>query len=228
MFAPFIAEELEIGKIIVPSIPPGVFSAWGMLNTDVRHSTIFTHITRLDAPDADATLNKIYGELEAEIHEVFRSEGLESSIIERYADIRYYGQEHTVRIPISSGALTKDDLNTIIESFHQAHEREYAFRLTGALVEIVNYQVVGMRRVKKLELSELPEQSFNLKDALLTERNIYINGGYETIPIYDRTILTRETILRGPAVLEDPTATIIVLHNQKASVDKFGNLIITR
>lgn len=228
MFAPFIAEELEIGEIIVPSIPPGVFSAWGMLNTDVRHSTIFTHITRLDAPDVEATLNKIYGELEAEIHEVFRSEGLESSAIERYADIRYYGQEHTVRIPISGGVLKKDDLKTIIESFHQAHEREYEFRLTGALVEIVNYQVVGMRRVKKLELSELPDQSLEPKDALLTERNVYIKGGYETIPIYDRTKLTKEATLSGPAVLEDPTATIIILHNQKASVDKFGNIVITR
>ncbi|MFX0197171.1 MAG: hydantoinase/oxoprolinase family protein [Candidatus Hodarchaeota archaeon] len=228
MFAPFIAEELEIGEIIVPSIPPGVFSAWGMLNTDVRHSTIFTHITRLDAPDIEATLNKIYGDLEAEIHEVFRSEGLESSVIERYADIRYYGQEHTVRIPISGEVLKKDDLKTIIESFHQAHEREYEFRLTGALVEIVNYQVVGMRRVKKLELSELPDQSLELKDALLTERNVYIKGGYETIPIYDRTKLTKGATLSGPAVLEDPTATIIILHNQKASVDKFGNIVITR
>lgn len=228
MFAPFIAEELEIGEIIVPSIPPGVFSAWGMLNTDVRHSTIFTHITRLDAPDIEATLNKIYGDLEAEIHEVFRSEGLESSFIERYADIRYYGQEHTVRIPISGEVLKKDDLKTIIESFHQAHEREYEFRLTGALVEIVNYQVVGMRRVKKLELSELPDQSLELKDALLTERNVYIKGGYETIPIYDRTKLTKGATLSGPAVLEDPTATIIILHNQKASVDKFGNIVITR
>lgn len=227
MFAPFIAEELEIGKILVPSIPPGVFSAWGMLNTDVRHSTIFTHITRL-VESAEETLNKIYGDLEAEINETFRSEGLESSVLERYADIRYYGQEHTVRVPISGGVLKKDDLNNIIESFHQAHEREYEFKLPGALVEVVNYHVVGMRRVKKLELSELPAQSLRPEDALLTERSVFIKGGYETIPIYDRTKLSRGASLSGPAVLEDPTATIIVLHNQLASVDKFGNLLITR
>ncbi|MFQ5821719.1 MAG: hydantoinase/oxoprolinase family protein [Candidatus Heimdallarchaeota archaeon] len=227
MFAPFIAEELEIGKIIVPSIPPGVFSAWGMLNTDVRHSTIFTHITRL-VESAEETLNKIFGELEAEINVTFRSEGLESSIIERYADIRYYGQEHTVRVPISGGVLKKDDLNKIIESFHQAHEREYEFKLPGALVEVVNYQVIGMRRVKKLELSELPTQSLRPEDALLADRSVYINGSYETIPIYDRTKLSKGATLSGPAVLEDPTATIIVLHNQVASVDKFGNLIIRR
>ena len=227
MFAPFIAEELEIGKILVPSIPPGVFSAWGMLNTDVRHSTIFTHITRL-VESAEETLNKIYGDLEAEINETFRSEGLESSVLERYADIRYYGQEHTVRVPISGGVLKKDDLNNIIESFHQTHEREYEFKLPGALVEVVNYQVVGMRQVKKLELSELPAQSLRPEDALLTERSVFIKGGYATIPIYDRTKLSRGASLSGPAVLEDPTATIIVLHNQLASVDKFGNLLITR
>jgi len=227
MFAPFIAEELEIGKIVVPSIPPGVFSAWGMLNTDIRHSTIFTHITRLDSPDAVKTLNRNYGELEDEIREIFRSEGSGGSVvIERYADMRYYGQEHTVRVPVAAGVLKKDDLKDIVESFHQAHEREYEFKLLGDPVEIVNFQVVGIRRVKKLELSELLDYSSEPEDAFLAERNVYINGGYEMIPIFDRTKLTKGATIGGPAILEDPTATILVLHEQAASVDGFGNISI--
>ena len=229
MFAPFIAEELEIEKIVVPSIPPGVFSAWGMLNTDIRHSTIYTHITRIDSPDAVETLNRIYRELEDEIREVFRSEGVEgSAFIERYADMRYYGQEHTVRVPVSGGVLIKDDLKTIVESFHQAHEREYEFKLVGDPVEIVNFQVVGIRRVKKLELNELPDQSSTLEDALLAERSVYLNGGYEKIPVYDRIKLAKGATISGPAILEDPTATILILHEQVAFVDRFGNTSIRR
>jgi N-methylhydantoinase A len=227
MFAPFIAEELEIEKIVVPSIPPGVFSAWGMLNTDIRHSTIYTYITRLDSPEAVETLNRIYGDLEDEIREVFRSEGSGGSfVIERYADMRYYGQEHTVRVPVASGALKKGDLKNIVESFHRAHEREYEFKLIGDPVEIVNFQVVGIRRVKKLELSELPDRSSEPEDAILAERSVYINGGYVTIPVYDRTKLAKGAGLSGPAILEDPTATIIVLHEQSASIDRFGNILI--
>lgn len=229
MFAPFIAEELEIERIVVPSIPPGVFSAWGMLNTNVRHSSTVTYITRLDSPDAVKTLNRIYGELEDEIGKVFRSEGSGGAdIVERYADMRYYGQEHTVRVPISGGVLKKGDLKTIAEDFHQTHEREYEFRLTGDPMEVVNYQIVGINRVKKLELSELPDGIAEPGDALLAERRVYVNGGYETIPVYDRIKLTKGTSIDGPAILEDPTATILVLHKQTASVDKFGNTVIRR
>jgi len=229
MFAPFISEELEIGKTVIPAIPPGVFSAWGMLNTDLRHSTIYTHITGLDGPDAFEVLNRIYGELEEEIGEVFRSEGVsESIIIERYADMRYYGQEHTVKVPVVAGILGRGDLKTIIESFHQAHEREYEFRLIGNPVEIVNFQVVGIRKVAKLGLSERHNKGSGWDDAFLVDRRTYLNGGYETIPTYDRNQLATGVAMDGPLILEDPTATILVLHEQTAFVDKFGNTIIRR
>ena len=227
MFAPFIAEELEIGKIVIPAIPPGVFSAWGMLNTDVRHNSIHTHITRLDAPDILETLNRFYSELEEEINEMFSSESIERAVVvERYADIRYYGQEHTVKVSIPAGVLNAEDVKTILESFHDTHEREYEFKLPDDAVEIVNFHVVGVKRIQKLELTELPGNDPGSADSLLTDRKVYINGRYEEIPVYDRTLLGSGFELTGPAILEDPTATIIVLHEQKASVDRFGNIVI--
>ncbi len=226
MFAPFIAEELEIGKIVVPVIPPGVFSAWGMLNTDVRHNSIHTHITRLDAADALETLSRIYTDLEGDVRKMFKSEEGEGPVVmERYADIRYYGQEHTVKVPAPTGALKAADVQTILDGFHATHEREYEFKLPGDPAEIVNFHVVGIKRVKKLSLGELSE-SPGSRDPLLAERSVYINGDHETLPVYDRTLLDVGFSLEGPAILEDPTATIIVLHGQEASVDKFGNTVI--
>jgi N-methylhydantoinase A len=224
MFAPFISEELEIGKIVVPAIPPGVFSAWGMLNTDVRHSSIQTNITRLDAPNILKILNKSYGDLEEEVAKMFQSEGNQkTTVMERYADIRYYGQEHTVKVTIPSGKLTEKDVKTILEAFHDTHEREYEFRLPDDAVEIVNFHVVGLQRVQKLELTEIVNDSTPGEPQ---DRTVYINGGYEAIPVYERPELPAGFDLNGPAILEDPTATIIVLHEQKASVDRFGNVVI--
>ncbi|MFB0543851.1 MAG: hydantoinase/oxoprolinase family protein, partial [Candidatus Bathyarchaeia archaeon] len=205
----------------------GVFSAWGMLNTDIRHNTVYTHITRMDAPDASETLNRIYNKLEEEIRDMFRYEGVEGQIvIERYADIRYYGQEHTVRVPIQAEEIEKYHLKTILESFHQIHEREYEFRLEGSLVEVVNFQVVGIKRTQKLELKELPEAASEAEDPILTERRVYMNGVHEKLPVYDRTKLARGAGLEGPAILEDPTSTIIVLQGQTVEVDRFGNISI--
>ncbi|MEM3952861.1 MAG: hydantoinase/oxoprolinase family protein, partial [Nitrososphaerota archaeon] len=147
MFAPFISEELEIKKIIVPVIPPGVFSAWGMLTTDIRHDLVVTEVIRLDREDASKRVNEIYRDLEEKMVEIFKEElGVSEIILQRYADMRYYGQEHTVKVPIPSGRINSEEVKKIIERFHEYHEREYAFRLDSP-VEIVNFHLVGEYKV---------------------------------------------------------------------------------
>ncbi len=228
MFAPFIADELEIGRIVVPAIPPGVFSAWGMLNADIRHNTVLTNIMKLDSSNIDA-LNETYERLEGEITGIFRSERISEPIgVERYADIRYYGQEHTVKVPVKGGLLGADDLKSIAETFHGAHEREYAFNLPGDPMEVVNFHVIGVKKVSKLSLKELPEFGAKTDDAVIGERHVYLNGERTSIPIYGRGRLVRGTAIYGPAIVEDPTATIIVLEEQSATVDRYGNIAIRR
>lgn len=226
MFAPFISNELEIQKIVIPVVPPGVFSAWGMLNTDVRHSSIHTYITRLDGPEAGKTLNNIYSNLEEEINNTFTSEGEHlPDLVERFADIRYYGQEHTVDVSVPLGNISANEIQTIIDNFHKAHEREYEFKLPNDPVEIVNYRVVGIKKYQKIHLAEKTKQT-DQKNPIKNERKVYINGSSESIPIFDRDLIATGASIDGPAILEDPTATIIVLNGQEASVDRFGNIVI--
>jgi len=228
MFAPFIAEELEIERIAVPAIPPGVFSAWGMLNSDIRHSTILTNICRLDASKL-GEINGTFEKLEDEVRGMFRSESIEEPIVfERYADMRYYGQEHTVKVQVAANRLDADGIRALEESFHQAHEREYAFNMPGDPIELVNSQVVGIKKTLKLSLRELQNVNSKVNDAIITERKVYLNGGHEKLPVYDRTKLSRGAILDGPSIMEDPTSTIIVLRGQSATIDRFGNMLIRR
>ncbi len=229
MFAPFIAEELEIEKIVVPVIPPGVFSAWGMLLADVRHDARHTYIVRLDKADAKELVNNLFKELESKILEMFKSEGFDPGnvIIQRYADMRYYGQEHTVHVPIMSGEIGEEEIEEIKERFHSTHEREYEFRLDSP-VEIVNFHVTGIIRVKKMELRELPERNNSLDKAIKEERDVYLDGSFSKVRVYDRTMLPRDSTIKGPAIVEDPTSTVIILEDQEGQVDKFGNIIIFR
>ncbi|MCS7126457.1 MAG: hydantoinase/oxoprolinase family protein [Aigarchaeota archaeon] len=229
MFAPFISEELEIKKIVIPVIPPGVFSAWGMLTTDIRHDLIFTEIVRLDKEKAVERINTIYKELEERILNIFKEEDFDvrEVITLRYADMRYYGQEHTVKVPILSGYIDSSGINTIIERFHEYHERAYAFRLTSP-VEIVNFHIVGEYKVKKFELKELNNKTYSRDDAIMYEREIYINGKHLEVPVYNKQKLSPNITIDGTAIIEDPTSTVLVLSSQKAVVDKYGNVNILR
>lgn len=229
MFAPFIAKELEIKKIVIPCIPPGVFSAWGMLVTDIRHDLVYTNIIRLDKENSIDEVNKTYEEMEERMKKIFESENLSGDkiIILRYADMRYYGQEHTVKVEVMPGKISSKDINEIIKRFHHEHERKYAFRLEESPVEIVNFHVTGISVVKKASLSEVNNFNKSLNDSLIEYREVYSDGKFEKWPIYDRKLIPIDSKILGPAIIEDPTSTIIILKDQKAVIDKYGNIIIS-
>jgi N-methylhydantoinase A len=141
--------------------------------------------------------------------------------------MRYKGQEHTVKVPIKTGTITKDDLSIIIERFHEYHEHAYSFRLPGSPVEIVNFHGMGVAKVVKPKLREIELRGVSLDDAVKEDRTIYVAGKEMTVPVYDRVKIPREVEGEGPAVIEDPTSTVLVLENQRFLRDKFGNIIIT-
>jgi N-methylhydantoinase A len=231
LFAPFIAEELKISVIIVPAIPAGVFNAWGMMMADIRHDILYTKVSMIKATkDVADFINETFNLLERQILKIFEEEGFEPEkvILVRYADMRYYGQEWTLKIPIMSGKIGLEEINEIERRFHETHEQEYGFKLLGNPVEIVNFHVTGIYKTAKPKLKELSEGG-SLDRAYMGEREVYFGkrDGFKAVPIYKRELLPRDSLIIGPAVIEEITATTIIPINFRAKVDKYGNLIIT-
>jgi N-methylhydantoinase A len=232
MFAPFIASELQIPKIIIPAIPAGVFNAWGMLVSDIRHDVVHTHVMKLTNKVEDAeTIKNIYHALEKQLFDTFTMEkiNLDQVVIIRYADMRYYGQEHTIKIPVMPGEIGVKEVEGMEAEFIKSHEREYGFVLKDNPVEMVNLHVVGISRVKKPSLKELTNHGKKVDEALKEEREVYLGRtqGFRNIPIYSKDLLPIEKVFNGPAIIEENTATVVVTENLKAKMDKFGNIIIS-
>jgi|FaiFalDrversion3_1042247.scaffolds.fasta_scaffold01271_3 N-methylhydantoinase A len=231
MFAPFIAEELRIPAIVVPAIPAGVFNAWGMIMADIRHDIVHTRITRIEDNENIAILiDETFNFLERQILKIFEEEGFEPEkvILVRYANMRYYGQEWTLKVPVMVGKIGLNEVNEIERRFHEAHEREYGFKLIGNPVEIVDFHMAGIYRVTKPILNELPEGG-SLDKAIIGEREVYFGkkDGFKEVQIYKKELLPKDSTISGPAIVEETTATTIIPVNFKAKVDKYGNLILT-
>ncbi|MGC9090144.1 MAG: hydantoinase/oxoprolinase family protein [Fervidicoccaceae archaeon] len=228
LFAPFIARELEMKSVIVPSVPPGVFSAWGLLATDIRHDALKTDIMPLREEEA-GRIEENFEELETSLKKIFVGEGLgeREIVFVRYADLRYYGQEHTVKVRIPFERIGKDEINKIKAIFHEEHRREYEFELPDNPIEIVNFHVTAYALVKKVKLTEeLQEKYRSVDEAITGERSVFIDGKREKLPIYSKLMIPQETEIRGPAVVEDPTSTILLLEGMYLRKDKYGNLIM--
>lgn len=112
-------------------------------------------------------------------------------------------------------------------SFSRHHEREYGFCLESP-VELVNLRVTGVVRVRK-PTPKAPAPAASNGHAREGERMVYW-GNKRRVPtaIYHREQLLPRAQMRGPAIIEEPTTTIIVPPTFSATVDDLSNLILER
>lgn len=226
MHAAALAKELGVKKVIIP-VASSVFSAWGMLMTDLRHDYIQTYITRLTDLDP-AVINREWENLENNAYHEFLYEDVKKSSVmfTRFLDMRYLGQEHTVKVPVPNGRWNKETLETIIQSFHELHEKTYTFKLENAETEIVNLHLTAVGIVEKPEL-EKEHRDGEVKDAIKEVRPVYFEDtGWVQTDIYDRDKLPTLKTVTGPAIIEEKASVTVLYEGQTLVVDEYGNLIL--
>ena len=227
MMAPFLAAELEIPKVIIPGIRPGNFSAWGLLMSDLKHSVGQTFVRRLDAADTIDLANGTAASLKQEVENLYAQEGIARGIkIERSADLRYYGQEHTINVPMSEEQLTAANLCELAARFHEYHRREYGFMLSGA-IEMVTLRVSGIVSVPKPAPQRFFSSTAEVSEARTGERFAHWGVAKRTT-VYRRDLLPVGLEIPAPAIIEDPSSTILIPETFSAMTDEMGNLILRR
>jgi N-methylhydantoinase A len=225
MFAVDLARDLGIGTVIIPLVP-GVFSAWGMLLTDLRHDFVQTKVISFD--EASLTqLNSIYGKLGQKATEILEREGVkkEDVYFRPSLDLRYLGQEHTVNTPVDSTPLKVTDVHKIRDRFDRLHNKQYTFSLKDPL-EVVNTRLTAYGRVKKPKVRPMGRSKSSFSKARKGARTVGLLGGQYRARIFERSLLPPGAKIVGPAIVEEKTATTLVGPGDTLTVNKYGHLII--
>ena len=229
LFAGALAQELKIPRAIIP-LGPAVFSAWGILNSDFREDVARTSVlpmTRLSVEE----LLQMFEDLAQLALERFRQSGISPDGVQflRMVDMRYEGQEHTVRVPVpANGELVRGGLDILVRRFDQLHEQAYAHASPVAPTEVVHLRLSAVHDLKKPVLRLIPSGTGDGLRALKAHRRVYFReaGGRVDCPIYEREMLGHGDKLAGPAIVEEWNSTVIVLPEQRLEVDRYGNLIL--
>lgn len=213
-----LAEELGVRHVIVP-VNSSAFSAWGMLLSDLRRDYLRTSLIDLD-DGADTRVAALFAELEAAASTDFEQDGAgEPPLFEHFADMRYLGQEHTVKVPLAG----EGGVAGLIARFHALHERRYTYRLDGA-VQLVNAHLVARVIVPKPALPERAVTGAPLAAAHIGTRRVsFDRHGDHEAAIYDGLALEPGMDFAGPAVVQEPSATLVVPPRHRVSIDLFGN-----
>jgi N-methylhydantoinase A len=220
MHAAALASELHIGTVIIPPAPAH-FSAWGMLMSDPMQDFIQTSLLAA-VPENENRMAEVFAGMDVAARQFFAGAGYDPVRIvpERYADMRYLGQEHTVRVPFPTGPFAIDGLN---QAFQELHERAYTFRLDSA-IEIVNFHLVARVATAKPALAPLiAAGSGRPKGRRMVD---FDESGRLETTIYERDELIPGVSIEGPAVVEEPASTTVVYPGQRVTRDDLGNLRI--
>ena len=221
-----LAEELKVRKVIVP-VNSSVFSAWGMLLTDLRRDYVQTRPLYFNAENHGRVL-ETFAQLREKAEQDYIGDGVISTgselTFEQHGDMRYEGQEHTVKVPLKlSGQALAQELAAATEEFHSAHEQRYTYRLDNP-VQIVNFHLVATAQVDKPELAERKPSGKTLNEALLGKREVdfHPHGRHEA-RIYDGGLLDSTMSVAGPAVIQEASVTLPVPPGRTVALDRYGN-----
>ena len=215
-----IARELQMRRVLIPPAP-GVFSAAGLLFSNVEHTqqrSVFRRTTEVDA----AFLSKAFAELEGTVREDMKKESIAASriAIKKLADLRYTGQAFELTVP-AEGA----DIKAIEAAFHAEHARTYGHSSPGDPVDLINIRVVA---------SAAPESKQGLAEGLrdaqtdappASRRRACFGGKLVETPVMGRAQLAGKPVA-GPVIIEEFDATCVVPPGATASLDAHGNILI--
>lgn len=227
-----LIKEVGLSKALVPRFP-GVTSALGCVIADMRFDRVHTLNNSLEDLDLDKLTSEML-ETAGDGDNRLKEAKVSFESIEHFFDLDmlYVGQTHTVpvRLPIDLDGVRKGFGRDIIQTaFEDSYQRSFGRLLDDISVRVLNLRVTVIGRRPKFNLSILgPSSSGSLEDAKSETRQVWINGQWWDTDVYRRLDVPESATVPGPALLEQPDATIFIEPDLEALVDNFGNLVISR
>jgi N-methylhydantoinase A len=222
-----VAREIGIRKVIIPGAP-GVFSAFGMLFSDLRYDYVRTFLTRLEEAPFDK-IEALYTTLEDEGRAAIANASVKPQkvTVRRAADMRYVGQEHAVTVDLPLGVFKKRDRDAIKRLFDAMHELRYGTSAPQERAEIVSLRstVTGVMR-KPPQATIREGQRKPPAAAMSGKRPVFFGTGFVPTPTLRRAALLAGNRINGPALIEEHASTTVLMPGDACEVDAYGNLVI--
>jgi N-methylhydantoinase A len=224
-----LMDILGLPRTLVPP-NPGNVSAFGLLTVDVRNDYVQTVVSKHADLDLDR-VRSVFGDLEGQARVALDGEGFARDVqkMQRTADLRYVGQAFEVRVPVTEGELDAAAAEEVAQAFHAAHRQLYGYDFADdprQAVEWVNLRVSGIGPIRRPDVVELA--SGGGSDRSVTgSRRVFFDDWVDT-PIHWRPDLGAGDVVRGPAIIEEFGSTVPVHPGFAATVDSYGNLLLTK
>jgi N-methylhydantoinase A len=211
MHAARLAEQLEIGRVLLPRAA-GVLSALGLVVSESRRDVARSVLLAGESLSEDR--------VEAVVRELgsLLDEELPGAEVEVTFDLRYRGQ--SFELPVAAPERPSPQL--LREAFERANRERYGYVDPEAELELVNVRAAAAAGTATPEL-----QAGTGAGAISSERAAWFDGRQLQIEVLSGELDPGDRV-QGPAVCELPEATVVVPPGWRGSVDDAGMLSLER
>jgi N-methylhydantoinase A len=222
-----IMRELNLKQVLIPA-RPGVTSALGLLQADVKHEFISTKPQSLSQVSAE-TVHDIFNGIEKDAFAKFDQEGFPRSsvMLERYMDLRYQGQGYELSVAVNIDGL---DTQQIRSDFDELHAKKFGHAAGSQPVEVMSYRLIGRAAPDRDQsvFDVLPISGVKGLEARVRSGIFDVDGSPEHFEmlVMQRDMMEINRIYEGPLVIEQSDTTTLVIPRQTAELDSQGNIII--
>jgi N-methylhydantoinase A len=216
-----VARDLGIARVVVPPLA-GVFSAVGMLASDLEHIALDT-VTRFLDTLTTADLKRMKEHLAADVTRRLAADGFTGARIALAweADLRHEGQATELTVHYDG-----DDLGTMAARFVAEYVKTYSY-VDASPIELVKLRVIGRGlRERRLDFKQLTISS-RAGAPTSPSRAIHFARGSASIEteVVPRSALSPSP-RRGPLVIEEFDSTTVVPPDASAHRDGLGNIVL--
>lgn len=215
-----LVAELGMAAVLVPP-SPGLLSALGLLEADLRHDLAAPALMPADSLDA-GRLRAVFRDLAAQADARLAEDGVDPSRRRLAAalDLRYAGQEWALSVPCDPA----EPLPAVVGRFHEHHERVYGHAAPGEPVEVVTARLAASGTFPSADLA--PALGTAVREP--EHRAVRFAGELEARPtrIVHRASLAPGATLAGPAVVEQLDTTTLVPPGWRARLHEGGSLLV--
>ncbi|MEL6708247.1 MAG: hydantoinase B/oxoprolinase family protein [Pseudomonadota bacterium] len=213
-----VAERLGIGQILLHPFS-GVLSAYGMGLAELSTENQLVIDAELNAA-LEPTLTAKLNELEAQGRADLAEQGAETDTLRTRASalLRYRGTDTMITVALDAAAA-------MLADFEAAHHRQYGFTAREKPVMFDTLIVEVSAGGADATESPLPPRTDAPQPKAQTR--FYSRGEWREAPVFDVADLGPGHELAGPAVIIEPTGTIVVEPSWIARVNTLGHLILS-
>ncbi len=224
-----IARRVRSPIVLIPEIAAGLSAAGALLSEltfEVRETLPVT-TARFDLERVNGVLARLRGRCQDFLNGP--AAGSQSTSIDFFAEARYPDQVWELEVLLRGATfLSPADVETLRQDFHTTHRETFAVADDRSSVEIITWGARARGSLRSDSPAADRDDGLHIPaPPAATTRPAYFVGRWIECSAYRLEELPLLTSLRGPAIIESSSTTIVLPEGAGLIRSKLGSLLIT-